>query len=402
MSAVRRIASLLLLLVASAAAGADSPWAQLGPFDHATGAPILLASVVAVPGSSTLYAGGSRGVFRSDDGGTIWVDLGQPGGAETSLLILDPFAPRTVYAATNKGVFKTTDGDATWEPSGLQDQGIYGLAVDPAWPHTLYAGTWPSAGSGSSGFVFKSPDGGQSWSQIDELHNDIVTSFGVDPRDSSIVFAGTLSGRLLRSGDAGETWAQMDFVAGAVYQVVPDPVRSGVVYSRWRTTQYVGWAIPGGTLRQTRDGGATWSDVAGLPSVDAGPFVIDPNDANFLYSETYGSLYRSSDGGESWDILASAAASGQLAVSAGDARYLYSASESSRATMAARPGRRQAGPPTRTSCRWRCSPRQRCSRARRAAASTAARPPGRRAARSFAPPLRLRRKRSCRATDPLH
>ena len=302
-------------------------WTQLGPFDHAAGAPVLQSSVVSIPGSSTLYTGGSRGVFRSDDGGANWVDLGQPGGAQTSLLVRDPLAPGTLYAATNKGLFKTTDGGATWAASGLLDQGIYGLAVDPTSPSTLYAGTWASAEIGSFGYVFKSLDAGQSWSQVDAMHNDIVISFGVDPLDSSIVFGGTLSGSVLRSGDAGETWAQVDSVGGAVYQVVPDPVRSGVVYSRWGTTTYVPWAIPTGTLRRTRDGGATWTDVAGLPSTIPGPFVIDPNDANVLYSVTNGSLYRSIDGAESWSVMAPAVASGQLAVSGGDPQFLYSAGE---------------------------------------------------------------------------
>jgi photosystem II stability/assembly factor-like uncharacterized protein len=320
------IASVAFGLAVRVATAATPGWTQVGPFNQA-GAPILVESVVVVPGSSTLYAGARSGVFRSDDGGADWDNLGQPGGNETRLLVLDPSAPETVYAATDNGVFKTMDGGATWAPSGLQDQGISALAVDPASPRTLYAGTWPGAGSGSSGSVFKSLDAGQSWSKIDELLLDVVSSLGVDPLDSSIVFAGTLNRRVLRSGDAGQTWSHADFVSGAVFQVVPDPVRSGVVYSRWATTQYLGWAMPTGTLRRTRDGGATWSDVAGLPSAYPGPFAIDPNDANILYSMTDGSLYRSIDGAESWSVLAPAPESIQLAISGGDPQYVYSAGE---------------------------------------------------------------------------
>jgi hypothetical protein len=317
----RRVAGLLLLLVTAAAAGGDLPWTQLGPFNGFLG-PTYQETVVAVPHTSTVYAGGAAGGYRSDDGGANWVTLVSAGGYGIKQLVLDPLAPATVYAATYGGVFRMQTPDAIWEPAGLGDQGVWALAIDPSLPSTLYAGTYPHSG-GDYGFIFKSTDSGASWQEVDAILLDRPISLAVDPRDASVVYAGTKSGSVLRSTDAGAGWTVVDQRPGPVYQVVADPVRPGVAYMGWQTTIAYDGSIGFGGLRRTSDGGATWSDVAGLPDRHAGGFLIDPDAPDVFYFRANGSLYRSRDAGQSWSALGPAPPVGQLAISSDDPRHLY-------------------------------------------------------------------------------
>ncbi|MBO9362486.1 MAG: hypothetical protein J7452_09815, partial [Thermoflexus sp.] len=102
-----------------------------------------------------------------------------------SALAIDPRNSNTLYAGTlGGGVFKSTDGGGSWSAfnDGLTHLFVYALAIDPANPDTLYAGTW-------GGGVFKSTDGGGSWSAF----NDGLTHLDVRALaiDSTMLYAGT-------------------------------------------------------------------------------------------------------------------------------------------------------------------------------------------------------------------
>ena len=73
-----------------------------------------------------------------------------------SALAIDPSAPATLYAGTGGGVFKSTNGGGSWTAinAGLITSSVHALAIDPSAPATLYAGT--------SGGVFKSTNGGEA------------------------------------------------------------------------------------------------------------------------------------------------------------------------------------------------------------------------------------------------
>ncbi len=323
MRRVPLVASLVFGLVACAVSAADLPWTQLGPFDSLTGTPILVGSLVVVPGTATLYASGAAGagVFRSDDGGGQWVDLGRPGGQDVLRLYLDPSTSGAVYAATYWGLYRTRDRGATWTPSGLQDQVVNALAVDPQSPNTVYAGTVPQHFA-DYGYIFKSLDAGASWSQVDALLYDWVISLAVDPLDPSTIFAGSSEGgTVFRSTDGGGNWTAVDQPLGYVHEVAVDPRRPGVAYFSWHTHFVFEGSVLGGTLRRTTDGGATWSDVAGLPKLRAGDFLIDPRDPSLFYFESSGSLFRSIDGGQTWGAIGPA-----MGIAACDSRYLYAIS----------------------------------------------------------------------------
>ncbi|HTR03689.1 MAG TPA: hypothetical protein VMN82_10875 [Thermoanaerobaculia bacterium] len=110
--------------------------------------------------SDIVYGAGDSGVVKSTDGGASFVDKGNGlDGATTSrtgALVVNPNRRRILYVGTEGGgVFKSTDAGENWFPvdAGLDDGGVYGLAMDPSSPDTLYASTASS--------VYKTTTGGQ-------------------------------------------------------------------------------------------------------------------------------------------------------------------------------------------------------------------------------------------------
>lgn len=133
---------------------------------------------------TTVYAAGGSyysTVFKSADEGASWIELTiTQSSCCVYDLAIDPVTPTTLYAGTPSGVYKSTDGGASWSAasSGLTDLALPNpdvgvLAIDPATPATLYAGT----GVG----VFKSTDGAGSWSPTGLIRHSPLSSLSLSP-----------------------------------------------------------------------------------------------------------------------------------------------------------------------------------------------------------------------------
>jgi len=120
----------------------------------------------------------------------VWTSLGPEGGS-ISALAIDPATPTTLYAGTFlAGVFKSTNGGESWSAAntGLINTYVYALAIDPKTPTTLYAGTY-------GGGVFKSTNGGESWSAVNTgLISTYISDLEIDPKTPTILYAGTFGG----------------------------------------------------------------------------------------------------------------------------------------------------------------------------------------------------------------
>ncbi len=164
-----------------------------------------------------IYAGTTGGVYKSTDGAASWLKVNNgliPAeilDASLSLgvntLVVDPVVPHTVYAGTTKGLFKTTNGAESWVRIGesLPDQFISSLVLDPTNPQVLYA-------AGRAG-IHKSLDGGTQWQAMNKRLDTLnVRTIVMNPLDTRILYTGTNGSGLYRSTDGGESWTPVPLV----------------------------------------------------------------------------------------------------------------------------------------------------------------------------------------------
>jgi photosystem II stability/assembly factor-like uncharacterized protein len=177
----------------------------------------LLSFAIDATDPAILYAGSigldkyftrPGGVFRSTDGGATWSLTFRTLDPVESLAI-DPARPSTLYAGTWHGVFKTTDSGANWLPV-LGGVTISVVRVDPRNSSVIYAGSGDWTSSSGQG-VFKSTDGGATWNPVNNgLTSLVVLDLLISPGDSAVIYAATFIGGVFKSRDAGISWQPMN------------------------------------------------------------------------------------------------------------------------------------------------------------------------------------------------
>ena len=131
-----------------------------------------------------------NGVYKSNDGGKSWVNVGLENTHHIGRIAVDPRNPDTVYVAAlghiwaandERGLYKTTDGGASWERSLFidEDTGVIDVAMDPRDSATLYAAAYevrrdgfsggdPETMTGDGSAIYKTNDGGRNWRKLTE------------------------------------------------------------------------------------------------------------------------------------------------------------------------------------------------------------------------------------------
>ena len=154
------------------------------------------------------------GVWHSPDAGVSWTRHRAPFPLNSRIqaLAAHPAEAQTVFAGGDTGLFVSRNGGARWERLGDPDAlpTIWSLAVDPADPNILFAGTRPAG-------VYRSRDGGRRWEKLAvdlasecSIGTPFVTSIVVDPDDHRIVWAGVEIDGVFRSLDGGDTWMHLE------------------------------------------------------------------------------------------------------------------------------------------------------------------------------------------------
>jgi len=170
------------------------------------------------------------GVYKSKDGGQTWIHMGLEETQVVSRIRIHPSDPNRVYVAAlghpfgpnqERGIFRTLDGGRTWEKILFRDErtGAIDLVLDPSDPNVLYATLWEvcrkpwilSSGGDGSG-IFKSTDGGNTWTLINNQRDLWQRAFyflriQADPVDRETIYA--LNYRLLKSKDGGRTFVRI-------------------------------------------------------------------------------------------------------------------------------------------------------------------------------------------------
>ncbi|HXY96673.1 MAG TPA: hypothetical protein VEH00_06825 [Steroidobacteraceae bacterium] len=254
----------------------------------------------------------SIGPYR---GGRALAVAGIPGDADTFY-----------FGAVAGGVWKTTDGGATWEPltDGTAISSVGALAIAPSDHKVIYVGTGEAAPRGDMTYgdgVYKSVDGGKTWSHIGLADSRQIGALVVDPRNADIVlvaafghaFGPNKERGVYRTIDGGKSWTRVlyhDEETGAI-DVSFDPNDPSIVYAALWQARRQPWNFssggPGSGLYRSTDGGVSWTRLTGngLPEGILGRIhvSVSPADSKRVYAmieARAGGLYRSDDGGVHW------------------------------------------------------------------------------------------------------
>lgn len=226
------------------------------------------------------------GVWKTTNWGTTFKPVfdGQ-GSYSIGCVTIDPHNPSTVWVGTGEnnsqrsvgygdGVYKSVDGGASWTNMGLKDSGHIGMVrVHPDDPNTVYvAALGPLWSPGGDRGLYRTTDGGATWEKILEIsENTGINEVHLDPRDPDVMYA--------------------------------------TAYQRRRHVWTLVNGGPEGGIHKSTDGGATWREVtSGLPSADIGRIgmAVSPADPDVLYAiveaaDGKGGMFRSTNRGESWE-----------------------------------------------------------------------------------------------------
>jgi len=227
----------------------------------------------------------SGNLWKTENNGVTWTPVfEQQGSYALGIVELDPANPNIVWVGTGEnnsqrsvgfgdGVYRSLDAGATWQNMGLKDSGhISMIRIHPEDSRTVWvAAQGPLWNAGGDRGLYKTSDGGDSWTRILEVDADTgVNEFVMDPADPDLIVAST--------------------------------------YQRRRHVWTLINGGPGSGIHKTADGGTTWRRIStGLPEGDLGRIGLAqaPSAPNILYAiveaEEEQGVYRSTDFGESWE-----------------------------------------------------------------------------------------------------
>ena len=230
---------------------------------------------------------------------TAWDTNGPYGGPVRYGLAIDPNTPTTIYAASSGGVFRTTDGGGTWTLSsnGITEMfEIKSVAVDPTNPSIVYAGN-----SDSQFSLFRSTDGGATWtSRSTNLSAGTVNAIAIEPANPSTIYLGSPVG-IWKSTDGSATWVNLTNGIGQreVVRLAIDRSSPSTIYAMTTLA---------GVFKSTNSG-ASWTAVnagfvvGGNNTITLGPGLgglsVDPTTP----SRVYAANYVSTNGGGSWTAI---------------------------------------------------------------------------------------------------
>ena len=261
------------------------------------------------------------GIYRSDDGGKNWQNLGLKRSEHIGRVVVDPRDSKVVYVAAegplwgsggDRGLYKTTDGGKSWKAvlTISENTGVVDVAIDPSNPDIVYAAAYQRRrhvftliDGGPEGAIYKSTDAGVTWNK---LKSGLPTvdmgriGLAVSVADPSVVYATIEAadgkGGIFRSNDRGATWErQNEFDEGALYysRIFTDPKNVDRIF-----VMHV-------SLRESLDGGKTLRKVNETNHHgDNHAIWIDPDNTKHWLLGSDGGMYETYDDAKSWQFKA--------------------------------------------------------------------------------------------------
>jgi photosystem II stability/assembly factor-like uncharacterized protein len=261
------------------------------------------------------------GIYRSDDGGKNWKNLGLKKSEHIGRVAIDPRDSKVVYVAAegplwgpggDRGLYKTADGGKNWKAvlTISENTGVVDVAIDPSNPDIVYAAAYQRRrhvftliDGGPESAIYKSTDAGATWNKLKSGLPEVDMGrigLTVSPADPSVVYATIEAadgkGGVFRSNDRGATWERRnEFDAGAMYyaRVVADPKNADRIF------------VMNVTMRESLDGGKTLHKVEETNHHgDDHALWIDPDDTRHWVFGSDGGMYETWDDAKNWEFKA--------------------------------------------------------------------------------------------------
>ncbi len=288
------------------------------------------------------------GIYKSEDGGKSWKNMGLKTSAHIGGIIVDPKNSNVVYVAAygslrnkggDRGVFKTTDGGKTWKNVlHISDYtGVYEIHMDPRYSNILYAVAhqrmrklYTGVYGGPESGIYRSLDSGKTWQKMKSgLPSETVGRIGlaISPVNPEVLYAIVEATKkdkgVYRSVDRGVSWTkQSSYISSYPFyfqKLFCDTKNVDKVYSMDVFMQV------------TEDGGKTWKNLGEKHKhVDNHYLWIDPDNNNHLLAGCDGGLYETYDQGKNWDFKNNIPVAEIYKVTAGNSKpfyYVYAGSQ---------------------------------------------------------------------------
>ena len=262
-----------------------------------------------------------NGVYKSEDGGRTWRNVGLRTSEHIGRIAIDPKDSDIVYVAAQgplwgpggeRGLFKTTDGGKTWKSilNISENTGVTDVVIDPNDPETVYCASyqrrrhmWTLINGGPESAIYKSTDAGATWNKLRaglptvELGRIGLT---ISPVDSNVLYATVEAadrrGGIFRSSDRGGSWERRnEFDSTAMYysRIVADPKEVDRIY------------VMNVFLMVSDDGGRTLRRLGEKSKhVDNHDIWINPENTDHYLVGSDGGVYESFDRGANWEFKA--------------------------------------------------------------------------------------------------
>jgi len=278
----------------------DADWQELGPFGGD------VADVAVSPIDADIVLAGISGgaLFRSTDGGASWLEVTALSG--NSVYDIEYTSTGTVYIGTADGVWKSTTGGASWTQLnlniGLNDVTI-DVAIDPIDDDTIYAGIDDAMGAQDKN-VLRSVNGGSTWTDITPNMSPLACcGVAVNPGDTDNIMAvfsgGFGGGAVWVTSNGGASWTNRS--AGLPANPMNDALHDG---ARFLICGGMAFGSQDVGVYATDDNGVSWTPLhdGSWPSLIINDVEVDPADVDVIYAAARGGIFKSIDGGVSWNF----------------------------------------------------------------------------------------------------
>jgi photosystem II stability/assembly factor-like uncharacterized protein len=290
-------------------------WVELDPNDSSV---VWVGSGESNSQRSVSYG---DGIYRSDDGGKDWQNLGLKKSEHIGRIAVDPRDSKVVYVAAegplwgpggDRGLYKSTDGGKNWKAvlTISENTGVNDVVIDPSNPDVVYASAYQRRrhvftliDGGPESAIYKSTDAGATWNKLKSgLPSVDMGRIGlaISPADPNVVYAAVEAadgkGGIFRSSDRGANWERRnEFDQGAMYyaRIVADPKNVDRIF------------VMNVSLRESTDGGKTLHKVNEVNHHgDNHAMWIDPDDTKHWLLGSDGGMYETWDDAKTWQFKA--------------------------------------------------------------------------------------------------